>query len=65
MLRPYICRGAGGDTTVVISTQKAEPLKATRREKVTGYAGTDMTAPSMKENIRGAEMTNLGPQFRV
>ena len=35
--------------TVVISTQHAEPLKATRRKEVAGYTGTDMTAPSMEE----------------
>ena len=43
--------------TMVISTQNAEPLKATRREQVTGYTGTYMTAPSMKEMNK--------PQFRV
>ena len=48
MLRPYICCG-NRIQGVVISTQKAEPLKATRREEVTGYTGTYMTAPSMKE----------------
>ena len=36
----------------MIFIQKAKPLKATRREKVTGYAGTELTAPSIKENIR-------------
>jgi S-adenosylmethionine synthetase len=35
--------------TVVISTQHAEPLKATRRKEVAGYTGPDMTAPSMEE----------------
>merc|ERR1712119_234362 len=35
--------------TVVISTQHAEPLKATRKKEVAGYTGTDETAPSMKE----------------
>merc|ERR1711862_19624 len=35
--------------TVVISTQHAEPLKATRRKEVAGYDGPDATAPSMKE----------------
>jgi len=35
--------------TVVISTQHAEPLKATRREEVEGYTGEDATAPSMEE----------------
>jgi len=34
--------------TVVISTQHAEPLKATRRKEVAGYTGEDMTAPSME-----------------
>merc|ERR1712073_179110 len=35
--------------TVVISTQHAEPLKATRRAEVAGYSGPDATAPSMEE----------------
>jgi len=35
--------------TVVISTQHAEPLKATRRREVAGYTGPDATAPSMEE----------------
>merc|ERR1712241_1037452 len=35
--------------TVVISTQHAEPLKATRRTEVAGYSGPDATAPSMEE----------------
>merc|ERR1712137_1206161 len=35
--------------TVVISTQHAEPLKATRRKEVAGYTGPDATAPSMNE----------------
>merc|ERR1712057_72293 len=35
--------------TVVISTQHAEPLKATRKKEVAGYTGTDETAPSMEE----------------
>merc|ERR1711865_388170 len=35
--------------TVVISTQHAEPLKATRCKEVAGYTGTDEVAPSMKE----------------
>merc|ERR1711937_509375 len=35
--------------TVVISTQHAEPLKATRRKEVAVYTGDDMTAPSMEE----------------
>merc|ERR1712214_201942 len=35
--------------TVVISTQHAEPLKATRRKEVAGYNGPDATAPSMEE----------------
>merc|ERR1711881_183729 len=35
--------------TVVISTQHAEPLKATRRKEVAGYTGPDDTAPSMEE----------------
>merc|ERR1712084_179143 len=35
--------------TVVISTQHAEPLKATRCKKVAGYTGPDATAPSMEE----------------
>merc|ERR1712238_120511 len=35
--------------TVVISTQHAEPLKATRRKEVAGYMGEDATAPSMED----------------
>merc|ERR1712012_1497619 len=35
--------------TVVISTQHAEPLKATRKKEVAGYDGEDATAPSMEE----------------
>merc|ERR1712087_525524 len=35
--------------TVVISTQHAEPLKASRRKEVAGYTGPDETAPSMEE----------------
>merc|ERR1712084_208175 len=35
--------------TVVISTQHAEPLKATRVKEVTGYTGPDSTAPSMED----------------
>merc|ERR1712190_310081 len=35
--------------TVVISTQHAEPSKATRRKEVDGYSGPDATAPSMEE----------------
>merc|ERR1711924_570626 len=35
--------------TVVISTQHAEPLKATRCKEVAGYTGPDETAPSMEE----------------
>merc|ERR1712187_668826 len=35
--------------TVVISTQHAEPLKATRCKEVAGYVGPDATAPSMEE----------------
>jgi len=35
--------------TIVISTQHAEPLKATRRAEVAGYTGPDSTAPSMEE----------------
>merc|ERR1712217_377550 len=35
--------------TVVISTQHAEPCKATRCKEVAGYAGPDATAPSMEE----------------
>merc|ERR1712137_1063343 len=34
---------------VVISTQHAEPLKATRSKEVEGYTGEEMTAPSMEE----------------
>merc|ERR1712130_551620 len=35
--------------TVVISTQHAEPLKATRSKEIAGYSGPDATAPSMEE----------------
>merc|ERR1711877_48041 len=35
--------------TVVISTQHAEPLRATRRKEVVGYTGADETAPSMED----------------
>jgi len=35
--------------TVVISTQHAEPLKATRCKEVAGYTGKDETAPSMED----------------
>merc|ERR1711935_257697 len=35
--------------TVVISTQHAEPLKATRCKEVAGYTGEDATAPSMED----------------
>merc|ERR1711941_96596 len=35
--------------TVVISTQHAEPLKATRCKECAGYSGPEMTAPSMEE----------------
>merc|ERR1712176_1078918 len=35
--------------TIVISTQHAEPLKATRRTEVAGYAGAEQIAPSMEE----------------
>merc|ERR1711977_521652 len=35
--------------TVVISTQHAEPSKATRRKEVAGYTGPDETAPTMQE----------------
>merc|ERR1712066_760597 len=35
--------------TVVISTQHAEPSKATRRKEVAGYTGPDATAPNMEE----------------
>merc|ERR1712232_453729 len=35
--------------TVVISTQHAEPGRATRRKECAGYTGPDATAPSMEE----------------
>merc|ERR1711972_1005425 len=35
--------------TVVISTQHAEPSKATRSKEVAGYKGPDETAPSMEQ----------------
>merc|ERR1719510_351391 len=34
---------------IVISTQHAEPSKATRKKEVAGFAGPDETAPSMAE----------------
>jgi len=56
--------------TVVISTQHAEPSKATRCKEVAGYSGPDETAPSMedmnkaivedvvKETLRGIKLKN-------
>jgi len=38
--------------TIVISTQHAEPSKATRCKEVAGYTGPDATAPSMEEMNR-------------
>merc|ERR1712216_665744 len=38
--------------TVVISSQHAEPKKATKRKEVEGYTGPDATAPSMEEMNR-------------
>jgi len=38
--------------TIVISTQHAEPSKATRRKECAGYTGADETAPSMDEMNR-------------
>merc|ERR1712062_139865 len=38
--------------TIVISTQHAEPSKATRCREVAGYTGADETAPSMEEMNR-------------
>merc|ERR1712228_246675 len=38
-----------GIHTVVISTQHAEPSKATRCKEVAGYTGPDDTAPNMEE----------------
>merc|ERR1712137_81949 len=35
--------------TIVISTQHAEPMGATRCKEVAGYTGTDETAPSMEK----------------
>merc|ERR1711865_598271 len=35
--------------TVVISSQHAEPSKATKRKEMEGYTGPDATAPSMEE----------------
>jgi len=35
--------------TIVISTQHAEPSKATRCKEVAGYTGADETAPSMED----------------
>jgi len=41
--------------TVVISTQHAEPLKATRSKEVAGYSGPDATAPSMEDMNKAIE----------
>merc|ERR1712134_232835 len=41
--------------TVVISTQHAEPLKATRKKEVEGYDGADETAPSMDDMNKAIE----------
>jgi len=41
--------------TVVISTQHAEPLKATRRKECAGYDGPDETAPSMEDMNKAIE----------
>merc|ERR1719203_346665 len=41
--------------TVVISTQHAEPLKATRCKEVAGYSGPDATAPSMEDMNKAIE----------
>merc|ERR1712010_229161 len=38
--------------TIVISTQHAEPSRATRCKEVAGYTGADETAPSMEEMNR-------------
>merc|ERR1711988_250663 len=38
--------------TVVISSQHAEPLKATKCKEMEGYTGPDATAPSMEEMNR-------------
>merc|ERR1712232_805108 len=38
--------------TVVISTQHAEPSKATRTKECAGYNGPEMTAPSMEEMVK-------------
>merc|ERR1712054_622305 len=38
--------------TIVISTQHAEPSKATRCKEVAGYTGPDATAPSMEKMIK-------------
>merc|ERR1711972_710449 len=35
--------------TIVISTQHAEPMKATRKKECAGYSGEDETAPSMED----------------
>merc|ERR1712056_72118 len=50
----YLQRGDGSVEpqkihTVVISTQHAEPSKATRCKEVAGYTGPDAIAPSMEE----------------
>merc|ERR1712149_150568 len=41
--------------TVVISTQHAEPSKATRTKECAGYSGPEMTAPSMEDMNKALE----------
>merc|ERR1712193_543381 len=41
--------------TVVISTQHAEPSKATRSKECEGYKGTEMTAPTMEAMNKAIE----------
>merc|ERR1712031_107830 len=41
--------------TVVISTQHAEPSKATRTKECAGYTGPEMTAPSMEDMNKALE----------
>merc|ERR1712032_982955 len=48
--------------TIVISTQHAEPMKATRCKEVAGYTGTDETAPSMEDINPSGKFIIGGPQ---
>merc|ERR1740120_220085 len=54
--------------TVVISTQHAEPLKATRSKECAGYTGPDATAPSMevvKKTLEEITLKNGKPSLSL